>query len=433
MGSSDKLSMKNVFLANKIIWGQSIGKWAKAFTSDTEIASYTLCESLNKIYGIANEDINQTVNTSMTNRHGVLANMSKYMYIFNSAPDYVNRLTLFIAKMMEDECFEAHSLDERGNLKYDFKKDARFSELNKHGLNSNYRGKEYLKQKGLYLAMCEQFQLEGRNFVTYDNKGNIIYKEFDRAYTTKQRNSIKEVADMAYGYYDHETKSLVDLGFFGLVYKQFQVFLTAKLNLWFKGRPSTKGDNTSQGSFKIVTTEDGEICYRRLIPDKEGNIIDVKFVPESELTEEEKNTLDYAYTWEGDYVEGLVYSIGMTLHDLFRLDFNSIMHNKYRLGNVALALHDLLIGMLIFAILKWLFSGGTKKMSDIKPLQRVLVRAMGDVSPTAITSMNWEPGFYSTVVGLRDDALSLFSDDDPDIARILTRRVGAIRDWSYNE
>jgi hypothetical protein len=137
--------MKNVFLANKVIWGQSIGKWAKAFTSDTEIASYTLCESLNKIYGIANEDINQTVNTSMTNRHGVLANMSKYMYIFNSAPDYVNRLTLFIAKMMEDGCFEAHSLDERGNLKYDFKKDARFSELNKHGLNSNYRGKEYLK------------------------------------------------------------------------------------------------------------------------------------------------------------------------------------------------------------------------------------------------------------------------------------------------
>jgi hypothetical protein len=58
---------------------------------------------------------------------------------------------------------------------------------------------------------------------------------------------------------------------------------------------------------------------------------------------------------------------------------------------------------------------------------------MGDVSPAAITSMNWEPGFYTTIVGLRDDALSLFSDDDPDIARILTRRVGALRDWSYND
>jgi hypothetical protein len=110
-----------------------------------DIASYTLCETLNKIYGIANEDISQTVNNSMTSRHGVLANMSKYMYLANSAPDYFNRLTLFIAKMMEDGCFEAHSLDADGNLVYDFKKDARFSELNKHGLNSNYRGEEYLK------------------------------------------------------------------------------------------------------------------------------------------------------------------------------------------------------------------------------------------------------------------------------------------------
>jgi hypothetical protein len=91
-------------------------------------------------------------------------------------------------------------------------------------------------------------------------------------------------------------------------------------------------------------------------------------VPESQLTEEEKKTLDYAYTWEGDYVEGLVYSIGMTLNDLFRLNFSSIKNNKYRLGNLSLALHDLLVGMLLFAIFKWLFSGGTKKMSDIKPL-----------------------------------------------------------------
>jgi hypothetical protein len=89
------------------------------------------------------------------------------------------------------------------------------------------------------------------------------------------------VADTAYGYYDHETKSLVDLGFFGLIYKQFQVFLTAKINLWFKGRPSTKGDNTSQGSFKIVTTESGEKCYRRLIFDKDYNITDVVIVQES--------------------------------------------------------------------------------------------------------------------------------------------------------
>jgi hypothetical protein len=57
MGSSDKLSLKTVFEANKTIWGQSFGKWAGVFSGDAEMTSFTLCETLNKIYGIANEDI----------------------------------------------------------------------------------------------------------------------------------------------------------------------------------------------------------------------------------------------------------------------------------------------------------------------------------------------------------------------------------------
>lgn len=133
-----------------------------------------------------------------------------------------------------------------------------------------------------------------------------------------------------------------------------------------KGRPSTKGDNTSQGHYEIVTIN-GEKCYRRLIT-KDNKVVDVKIVPESQLKPEEVGQLDYAYEWKGDYVEGLVYSIGMTLHDLFRLDFNSIKNNKYRLGNIGLALHDILIGVLLYQIFKWLFSGGTKKMQDIPPL-----------------------------------------------------------------
>ena len=431
IGSSDKLSIKSVFEANTTIWGQSIGKWAKAFTSDADIASYTLCESLNKIYSIANEDISRTVENSMLSRHGMLANLSKYMYLANSAPDYFNRLTLFVAKMMEDGCFEAHSLDKDGMLKYDFKKDKRFSELNKHGLNSNYRGEKYLEQKALYLAMAEQFEKEGRSFIEYDKDGNVTYKEFDRAYTTKQRNSIKEVADLAYGYYDHEIKSLVDLGFFGLIWKQFQTFVTAKANLWFRGRPTTKGDNTAQGRF-VPLERNGEKYYRRIIERQDGSP-EVKFVPESQLTEEEKGQLDLAYVWQGDYIEGLMYSIMGTLHDLFHADFKSIKENKYRLANLSLALHDILIGIILFSIFKWLWSGGTKKMQDVKPLQRVVLRAMQDTSPTAIASMSWTPGFWSSLVNLRDDAIEIFSDGDPDIQKMFIRRIGAIKDWNWNE
>jgi len=58
---------------------------------------------------------------------------------------------------------------------------------------------------------------------------------------------------------------------------------------------------------------------------------------------------------------------------------------------------------------------------------------MGDVSPKAITSMTWEPGFYSNIVNLRDDAIKIFTDDDPDILKMLSGRIGAMRDLTYNE
>jgi hypothetical protein len=59
--------------------------------------------------------------------------------------------------------------------------------------------------------MVEEFEQEGYNL----KKWNKETKSFElvplpRAYTTSQRNSIKEVADLAYGFYDHEAKSLID-------------------------------------------------------------------------------------------------------------------------------------------------------------------------------------------------------------------------------
>ena len=76
---------------------------------------------LNKIYGIANEDLNTISKNNSLSRTGIKHGVSKYMYIFSSCPDFFNRMTLFIAKMIEDDCLEAHHLDDQGNLVYDIK------------------------------------------------------------------------------------------------------------------------------------------------------------------------------------------------------------------------------------------------------------------------------------------------------------------------
>ena len=78
-------------------------------------------------------------------RTGVKHGLSKYMYIFSSCPDFFNRMSLFIAKMIEDGSFDAHSVDKDGNLVYNIKKDKRFSKLVKLGLNAKSTDKEYLE------------------------------------------------------------------------------------------------------------------------------------------------------------------------------------------------------------------------------------------------------------------------------------------------
>jgi hypothetical protein len=41
------------------------------------------------------------------------------LFSTSSAPDFQHRMTILVAKMMADGCWEAHSLDEKGFIKYD--------------------------------------------------------------------------------------------------------------------------------------------------------------------------------------------------------------------------------------------------------------------------------------------------------------------------
>lgn len=363
--TSNKLSFNSVFQANKLIWGQSGKKFCKTLAGGS-LVDFTLCEMLNKEYGIANEDLNRFVDSSTIQGKGLLNNHSRYMYISSSAPDYFNRMTLLIAKMIEDGCLDAHTLDEYGDLHYDWKKDKRFSELAKHGLNSDYKGEEYLKQKAVYRKMCEEFEKSNDKLITWDKEHKkYIYGDLPRAYTTSERNSIKEVADTAYGFYDHESKSLINHKFFGLLFLQFQTFLSAKINLWFKAKPTSQGSNTSQGHWEVLK-KDGEIVYREPEIDESGNLTGkINYYKESEIPEALKGKLEPEIYWQGDYIEGLIYSVGGMLHDIFHLNWNGLFDDKYRLANVKLAMHDLLIGLLLFAILKAIFSEGKNKLSNV--------------------------------------------------------------------
>jgi len=80
-----------------------------------------LLSKLNIRYRLSNTDLARIKERLRTGRNGAY-NWDNWAYSTLRTPDFLNRLTLFVARCMQDGVWEAYSL-ENGELKYDVNKD----------------------------------------------------------------------------------------------------------------------------------------------------------------------------------------------------------------------------------------------------------------------------------------------------------------------
>ena len=221
---SDVFTAKN--FRDSFIW---------AYTELTKFGDKkSMIRTLNELYGINDMDMNQYAKKIRPNQYGVF-NFDNLLFHFASRPDFYNRMTIFGAKMRADGCFEAH--DDEGN--YDWTKDKRYEIFAKYckdesKIPSNLK-QEYQKQKALYTVTAEQFVAEGAK---YEKDGELVDFVLDlenpvplpRAYTVREAESIKSMADLVYGYYSHEKKSLIQSTTVGALFMQMNTYWSSKKN-----------------------------------------------------------------------------------------------------------------------------------------------------------------------------------------------------------
>lgn len=220
---------------------------------------FLLNGELNRVYRIANADLNQMAKKVKYDRLG-LNFLSDNLYWCSTAPDYVNRLSIFIAKMKKDGSFVAHSINEDGELVYDPRKDERyayyFANRNKYKVNGKYiytdKDPKYTTQRSLYLANLEIFN--GEQMAVNEP---LLSEEdlIPRAYTTKEKSSIKTFIDTAYGHYDHETTPLIFHKTAGILFGQFLRYYPDKVKYYF----GKKNPNSNRGHMgqKYILNDDG--------------------------------------------------------------------------------------------------------------------------------------------------------------------------------
>ena len=401
---------------------------------------WNLIDMINNYYGFANMDINTVSKKFQSNRRGLFMGLNRWMYASNTIPDYYNRLSLFLAKMIHDGSYEAHSLDDKKMIKYDPKKDKRFSyyfeNREKYKNKSNKyipspKDEKYNSQRNLYNLLISELNKERVG------TGREIYEDdeiVDQAYSEKERTSFKSFTDTAYGYYDKDSQAQWHNTTFGIVFLQFMQFWPGKMHMWFGKPVGTKEskisiDQSPMGRFTQKITKDKEgnpvKWYRKPIYNHED---DSEIIGFDEVTE---NTGDPVIVWEGNPQEGLMYSILYTIQDIFKGNFNEAFSNTDRLNRVYFALADTLLMMLIFGTIKALFDAFVEENGS-EGIAGNTAQFMSSVSKKVLSEANMyentlgaiktEPAFVSYSTRVANDVLDVINGDK-EINNALSRNI----------
>ena len=228
-------TVEGIWKACALIWKKPDGTeaftcknmWEAFKSAYSDLAYYKTRPSkgmqINEAYGINDMDSNQFAERISSDK-SIWTHFTDFMFRFASRPDYYNRMTIFGAQMRKDGTWDAHYLDKEGNLIYDWKLDKRYDAYAKGDKNDP----RYQECKSRYLAALQQFQREG----VYNEDGSPlkIGDALPRAYTNQEAQAMKAVADNMYGYYNHETKSMLSATTMGALAMQMKTYWSAKKN-----------------------------------------------------------------------------------------------------------------------------------------------------------------------------------------------------------
>jgi hypothetical protein len=214
--------------------------------------NYILTDALNDAYRLNERGMKEIAYKNQTTTSGLTNFRSEGMYWMNKIPGYMHRMVMFIAQSIKDGTIIVDALGNptkesatqiiNGKLVYDEKKDLRFKAyLSDPNKPEHLQTKEWKEARALYLGTKADLANEPEGLKA---DGSLA-----RAYTNKERDSMKEFADEVDGNYDPETKSQWAKTAFGKIFLQFKGgWLTAKKNRWYTATSS----DTSKGRW---TTE----------------------------------------------------------------------------------------------------------------------------------------------------------------------------------
>ena len=417
---NEGITLKDLVKAEGIVFSE--GMSFSYLSSKKEIGQKEKVEQVNTMYRIANRDANVMAQKMAASKSSIFGTDVDLMYYTNTRPDWYNRMSIMVAKMIADGSWEAHEMNDEGKLVYNAAKDRRYSVYFKFKdtppspSDPNY--KTYKEQEARYMWALNEFQKEG-----YKNPDGSALKGGDNlpaAYTGKEVNSIKEVIGLVYGYFNHEEKSIFQSETFNALFMAFKTYWNSEWRYYF-GLPNK---NTSRGKVDFVKDAEGNQLYIQ-----EDEVTGVKF-----MTTNATNASGQPNTAVMDFIgtptEGIAISFTKCLCDVFTAEGRQrLKDNPQQRNQACIFLLRLLYAGLIAALIQWLITGSDKDSQAVIKSMSILEKSANDLN------MFNSLGVDLPIVGLENleklavgayDSVTDLEGYDP---TAFFKNIGAIKDF----
>lgn len=206
--------------------------------------SLNICSELCLRYRLSNVDAAKISERAKSGRGG-LANPKTMSFSTLRAPDFLNRMVLFVARCKQDGVWDAYSMEE-DQLKYNWKKDKRFDIFSRGESAKSHP--DYAKQQALYYNLISTYNQDHGTQLTF--KDNL-----PEPYTADEISKFKEFANKIYGAYDKSQKSKYEFLAVGMTWGVFSTWMNGHTAAWF----ARKG---YYDSFFRTTDEEGNALIK---------------------------------------------------------------------------------------------------------------------------------------------------------------------------
>lgn len=411
--------------------------------SFTSVRGITIIDELCKTYRLSNLDIAR-ISEGLTTSKGGLLNIENWMYSTLRAPDFLNRMVLFIAKCKKDGCWEAFDLQDN-KLVYDWRKDKRYSI---YADESKKGTKEYEEQRIAYYNAIRQYN--------EDHPEHTISFQDDLpvAYSNQQIQQMRQLSNSVYGAYDKSMKAKYEHSALGITFGMFSTWMNGMISNYFLQPGIYEGR-------LIDTVQDTDGSGNLLFLDKDGYLV-------TEIINGDKKT--YVYTETGNLVENLegmvpvmkdvplvVQGIFYTLKDCinafkeggFKQIREEIWLNPMQRQNILKLLTDLLASALFVCLFKFaitpLYKEFKKDMENHSIIENGLIEIMyksssrsyegffGPLTTVTYLGENTNPPPYKFTTKVGGDILKL-AFGDKTVGEFFTGNIAIFKSFkdTYN-